>query len=1067
MKKFLKFSLSFCFLLLSLYNFSQDLPEIIPLSPNAASIAKYGEVPIGYFTGTPNINIDLYTVNSRELSLPLRLSYHSVGNKVESIASWVGLGWSLGTIPSISRTVRGIADEEGGYFSLYSGKTVKEFWELKDSNPSLFNGFAGDLHLKRKDSEPDIFYYNLPGESGKFFWNQEAQTFVTFPKSNTKILRDGNGFILIDQNGIQYIMDAIETNTPNGGNAIRTTWKATEMIAASKKDRITFTYRDEFQIIKTANVVTKYHVLGGLGHIPPNEGSLLVTSRTVAKIIKKITFDQGYIEFNEGSTTREDLQGGGHLDHIAVYDNNNNLITKYQLIQRYKSGNGSSLGECSNAESYVRKWMLLDKLDQISKDDSSRLTHSFTYNESNFPACRRSAAQDYWGYYNGHDDNKNLIPSYNVPTFGYPIVISGADRSIDPNKSQFGILKKITYPTKGYTVFSYENNEVRNDGIIPPQCVDDYVAMDGGDIFEPEDPIYPRHTETTQFTINNSISECNPLEGANVKFTIADPGCDLSNGLASNCARFTIKGSKPGSNTIDITFPGSTFYLPNDTYEMKASFDQEIPNYQYFLFLAEWTRTDTPSNPPKNKYIGGLRIKEIKNYTAENTLSSNTEYSYGVARDSITSSGDIFVAPNFSNELQITYFAGHPQGGVTNTQLYRVQATSNMQQVTYSGSPVGYSKVYEKKKGDKNIGYTEYTYSNARDEFAGHVFPYVPGESMELERGQLVGQKDYLFDAETNTYRIRREKRFSYSRHSYASTTLYPKSSFALKWGNYSYGPGFQFAQNIVPYNTTSGWNSLSSERTISFDKNGVITSSQSYYHDNAAHLLKTRVTSYNSDNKKLSTMLMYPQDVSPVAPALQNLIDQNRLAAPIKTETILSDTNENELSRSQQETIYRDWSTNLVLPEIVQTLKGKESTSNQPEARLIYHEYDSYGNPVEVSKSDGVSISYLWGYNQKHPIAKLENASLSEVAIALGITQEVLKTYNEDNLSEINDLRTNLPNAMITTYTYDPLIGVTSITDPKGYTIYYTYDDFNRLEFVKDAAGKLISENRYKYKGQ
>jgi len=53
----------------------------------------------------------------------------------------------------------------------------------------------------------------------------------------------------------------------------------------------------------------------------------------------------------------------------------------------------------------------------------------------------------------------------------------------------------------------------------------------------------------------------------------------------------------------------------------------------------------------------------------------------------------------------------------------------------------------------------------------------------------------------------------------------------------------------------------------------------------------------------------------------------------------------------------------------------------------------------------------------------------------------------------------------MVTTYTYDPLIGVTSVTDPRGYTMYYEYDEFQRLEFVKDEDGNIYSENQYNYK--
>jgi YD repeat-containing protein len=66
---------------------------------------------------------------------------------------------------------------------------------------------------------------------------------------------------------------------------------------------------------------------------------------------------------------------------------------------------------------------------------------------------------------------------------------------------------------------------------------------------------------------------------------------------------------------------------------------------------------------------------------------------------------------------------------------------------------------------------------------------------------------------------------------------------------------------------------------------------------------------------------------------------------------------------------------------------------------------------------------------------------------------------------AKLQKLRDDFPNAQVTTYTYDPLIGVTSITDPKGYTIYYEYDEFNRLKQVKDADGNILSNNQYNYK--
>jgi YD repeat-containing protein len=67
--------------------------------------------------------------------------------------------------------------------------------------------------------------------------------------------------------------------------------------------------------------------------------------------------------------------------------------------------------------------------------------------------------------------------------------------------------------------------------------------------------------------------------------------------------------------------------------------------------------------------------------------------------------------------------------------------------------------------------------------------------------------------------------------------------------------------------------------------------------------------------------------------------------------------------------------------------------------------------------------------------------------------------------LSALTILRSALPDAMVTTYTHIPLIGVSSITDAKGQTIYYKYDGLGSLQNVKDAQGNILSESEYHYK--
>jgi YD repeat-containing protein len=51
-----------------------------------------------------------------------------------------------------------------------------------------------------------------------------------------------------------------------------------------------------------------------------------------------------------------------------------------------------------------------------------------------------------------------------------------------------------------------------------------------------------------------------------------------------------------------------------------------------------------------------------------------------------------------------------------------------------------------------------------------------------------------------------------------------------------------------------------------------------------------------------------------------------------------------------------------------------------------------------------------------------------------------------------------------MTTYTYNPLYGITSVTDPNNVTTFYEYDSFGRLQIVKDHNKHALSTNTYHY---
>lgn len=149
------------------------MPQIIPPSPDATSIGKFGDIPVGTYTGIPNISVPLYTINVRDITLPISLSYHASGIRVEEEASWVGLGWALSAGGMVSRTVRGNddltkVDNQGFVYS----PAIPEEVPIEGSDPPAtmlpFN-YVQDLCLGGIDAQPDVFNFSFLGYSGKFF----------------------------------------------------------------------------------------------------------------------------------------------------------------------------------------------------------------------------------------------------------------------------------------------------------------------------------------------------------------------------------------------------------------------------------------------------------------------------------------------------------------------------------------------------------------------------------------------------------------------------------------------------------------------------------------------------------------------------------------------------------------------------------------------------------------------------------------------------------------------------------------------------------------------------------
>ena len=189
---------------------SQELPNVVPPTPEAAALAKFTEIPVSLSTGLPNISVPIYTVQEGGVSIPISLSYHARGVQLSQIASRTGTGWSLSYGGSISRQIRGKADDTStpnGYFANAS--------DFTNYSSNVATRAAVDIKEQGTDGYdfyPDQFNFNAGATSGKFVLdytngNPVIQSFadviITYTRENGTSGRI-DAFVVTDARGIKY-----------------------------------------------------------------------------------------------------------------------------------------------------------------------------------------------------------------------------------------------------------------------------------------------------------------------------------------------------------------------------------------------------------------------------------------------------------------------------------------------------------------------------------------------------------------------------------------------------------------------------------------------------------------------------------------------------------------------------------------------------------------------------------------------------------------------------------------------------------------------------------------------
>lgn len=442
-------------------------------SPTAASLGSFGDTPVGLYTGTPNIEIPLVETDEGDFSVTL--NYNASGVRVSQAGGWVGIGWALQAGGAITRTVRGLPDDNrNGYY--YTGSSTQRVWDnLTTPLPgnSLPQELAPEIMSivgREADGEPDTFYFNVGGRSGKFVIgpNREINTVptsnVTFEvEEGTPMNRYGDtcgikapsdGFtkwIMTDERGVRYIFGEVElaqqTSTSSGDSPVIVGSSDSRFVSSWYLSRIEFPGSDE-------HIDFEYDVQGGIQHAVteyqetysmsfgsdcPLRGGVSYSHQyhqSCPPVLKEIRTRSKKISFDVSPRSDVDGWADGQaykLDKMKLWD--------------LGDTEGEAVRSFSFDYSYYSNRLFLTGLQIQGTNTENGGEYLFDYNNpESLPGDRSSTSIDHWGYHNGAPNRSGLISGIN------------ADRTPNGEYTTDGVLTQINYPTGGSTHFEYEPN---------------------------------------------------------------------------------------------------------------------------------------------------------------------------------------------------------------------------------------------------------------------------------------------------------------------------------------------------------------------------------------------------------------------------------------------------------------------------------------------------------------------------------------------------------------------------------------------------------------------------------
>jgi YD repeat-containing protein len=1062
------------------------LSTLQPIEPSAASLGKYGEYAANNSNGLPDIRIPLYEVKSGSLSLPIELRYHGGGIKVNEEAGWVGLGWDLFYGGQVTRVVHGFPDEIEPNSSESPIPVADSIKALMYADPlNIEMGYLRNLSSDNNTYSymPDEYYYNIGQENGKFV-NKYGMARLPYKPVKIEAGIGGKyGINITNSQGDKYSFsesDVTETlSADHSYPAYVSSWQLNEICSADN-NVIKYEYQkdgsyvnDKFSYYEGyVETIDEYYERSVYSTIPLSKSNMKL--KVTSNKPKYIYFNGGRLCFE--LETRTDIYNQGidseirRLKWIDIEEKQADCSYKsVKKITFYYSYFGQDRQTLTEKADYTRL-----KLDSIKESSSGyvKLIASFGYDSHSLP-CKSSYSYDYCGYYNG-SNNSTPIPRYYISAPGRNFTLGGGDKCIDEEYSKSGSLTSITYPTRGTTRFEWENNRYGADlpvYVCKTENLENVYLRDIGSCHDETE-----HYCTKKITPDDELSPCDIDSYKVIKSFVDQTVCVNYFLYQLNSNDLVHRKYDEGSISIrDLTTNTGIWSCgaldkvtqQQINIDLRANHSYEITVYtnchNVYASVDFNYNAYNPQSDRNNYLFGGLRIKKIKNFDSNQTLLNQKEFTYHLSGDTYKSSGYItnvetVLNSSTTNLLNCLNLPFDISGLVCTDQYTRTYLYYDNPLTGIYSNNISYEYVQEKQisVNSLNNGFKESEFRTSIDSYVEKGIPVI---SRSDERGQLI--RETVFD---NANKKVLETKNYYSLDNRVSEKC--KGFKLIKYIDVgsncvaSYGPTLSEVYNPIEYAYESVWCRLDSTVKCDYISKDFVKEKTIYAYDDLKGCQPTKIIRMTSRNKQFTTSYLYPaQLISDNVYA--GMVNANILAPVIIEEKSL---NGSSLSLQKNNYIYKNGNnTDIIVLNNIEAKKG----NNPLEKRITINKYDNWGNILEYQQDESIPITCLWSYSHQRMIAKIENASYSDVEdalLSLGINATGLPEMIEPDMSLINSLRKKLPQAQITTFSYKPLYGITSITNPAGIVTNYFYDGLGRLESVKDCLGNIIQSYGYNY---